>query len=98
MDKIKALIEWLRAAVVAVECWIRTDGLLHILVSSLLMFALGWVRPLWIAVLIVLAVGVAKEVYDLVSGKGEAEWHDLLCDVIGIILGLFLVWLNLVTR
>lgn len=41
----------------------------------------------WQAALIVLSIGVAKEVYDKVSGKGTAEWKDIIADCIGIGLG-----------
>jgi hypothetical protein len=43
--------------------------------------------PCWQAALIVLSIGVAKEVYDKVSGKGTAEWKDIIADCIGIGLG-----------
>lgn len=82
MDKITKLLKW-----------IGQDGWLHILVSALLMVALGWVRPIWIAMLLVLLVGLGKELYDA-TGKGTASWHDVICDVVGIVIGLLLVWIN----
>lgn len=77
---------------------IRTDGLLHIAVSALLLVALGWLKPLWVACVIVAAVGVSKEIYDRFSGKGTAEWHDLVCDAIGILIGCVCVWLNMIGK
>ena len=40
------------------------------------------------AALITLAIGVGKEIYDKVSGKGCSEWGDLLADVVGILIGV----------
>lgn len=77
---------------------VRTDGLLHIAVSALLLVALGWIRPLWVPCVIVAAVGIAKELYDRFSGEGTAEWHDLVCDAIGIVIGCICVWLNMLGR
>lgn len=74
--------------------WIRIDGLLHILISAVICVALGWIRPLWIAPLVTLVIGLCKEIYDRVSGKGTAEWHDVICDVIGIVIGMCLIILN----
>jgi Fe-S cluster biosynthesis and repair protein YggX len=34
-----------------------------------------------------LSIGIGKEVYDKVSKKGWAEWKDIICDIIGIIIG-----------
>lgn len=73
--------------------WLRADGVAHIAVSALLMVALGWVRPLALAILFVAVVGVMKEIYDFISGTGAAEWHDLICDAIGIAIGLVLIFL-----
>lgn len=36
----------------------------------------------------VLSIGIAKEIYDKVSGKGCAEWSDLLADFVGVIIGI----------
>lgn len=38
--------------------------------------------------MITLAIGIGKEVYDKVSGKGYAEWEDLLADLVGILIGV----------
>lgn len=77
----------------AISC-AGADGMLHLAVSALLMVALGWMRPLWIAVLLVLTTGIGKECYDYISGKGTAEFKDIICDCFGILLGLLLVLLN----
>lgn len=95
----KKIWNWIVKACKAVNSWIRTDGWLHIAVSTLLMFVLGWIRPIWIPALIVLAIGIAKEIYDAFNpDKHSAEWHDLACDAIGIALGLLLIWINLLAK
>lgn len=66
---------------------IGADKLLHISVSMVLTLELRRFLPYWQAALIVLSIGVAKEVYDKVSGKGTAEWKDIIADCIGIGLG-----------
>lgn len=90
----KRFWEWLKNAAHAVMSWLRTDGIQHLAVCALIVVAFGWIRPMWIAPLIALAIGVAKEVYDYVSGKGTAEWHDIICDLLGIALGFLFVFIN----
>lgn len=74
--------------------WMRSDGLLHIACSALIVLTFAAVLPLWAAALIAAVAGVAKEIYDRHNG-GVAEWHDIICDAIGIVYGvlIFLVWL-----
>ena len=64
------------------------DKLKHIVVSAIIVVALNLFLPWWVAGLITLAIGVGKEVYDKVSGKGHAEWKDLLADFVGILIGI----------
>lgn len=82
----KKFIEWLRKA----WNWVGQDGLLSFSVSALLVVALGWIRPLWIPAIIVLILGLLKEVFDGYTDK-MAEWHDVICDTAGVIIGLVLV-------
>jgi hypothetical protein len=35
-----------------------------------------------------MSIGIVKEIYDKVSGRGCAEWGDLLADVLGIVIGV----------
>ena len=71
------------------------DGLAHVLASLVLCAVLGAFLPLWAAVLVTLAVGVAKElVWDLWLKEGTAEWRDMVSDAVGIALGAALVLLN----
>ena len=64
------------------------DKLLHIVVSAVIMVVLGMFLPTWVAVLATLCVGISKEVYDKVSGNGCFEWADIICDCIGILIGI----------
>jgi len=75
--------------------WVRNDGLLHICVTAILFMLFAWIRPLWIPNLIVLSIGIFKEVYDLVTDRGTAEVHDVICDLMGLVLGNLIFVLNL---
>ena len=86
----KKLLEYIKKFI----HWVRQDGLLHILVSALIVCAFGFIHPLWIPCFIAFAIGISKEVYDLVTDKGYAELHDVLCDLIGIAIGLFVVMID----
>lgn len=88
------VIQWIKKALSPVTDWVRTDGLLHIAVSALIVIALGWIRPVWIAAAVALSIGICKEIYDRVSGEGVAEWHDVLCDLLGIAVGLLFIFIN----
>ena len=71
------------------------DGLAHILASLVLCAVLAAFLPWWAAVLIALAIGIAKElVWDLWLKKGTAEWRDIIADVVGIAIGVVLVLLT----
>jgi hypothetical protein len=67
---------------------ITEDKLKHALVSAAIAALLSLFLPWWGAASITLAIGIGKEVYDKVSGKGYAEWLDLLADVVGILIGI----------
>ena len=67
---------------------LHEDKLKHIVVSAIIMVALNLFLPWWVAGLITLAIGVGKEVYYKVSGKGCAEWGDLFCNLFGILIGI----------
>lgn len=67
---------------------LREDKLKHIVVSAIICVALNLFLPRWVAAILTLAIGVGKEVYDKVTGKGHPEWKDLLADLIGILIGV----------
>ncbi len=75
--------------------WFGTDGLAHVLVSLVLCGVLSAVLPVWAAVLVTMAIGIAKElVWDWWLKKGTCEVRDALSDVIGTILGAFIALLQ----
>lgn len=65
-----------------------SDGMMHVILSSIIVILLSLVLPKWIAAIITLSIGIGKEAYDKVSGKGCAEWKDIVCDLVGIIIGI----------
>lgn len=64
------------------------DKLKHIVVSAIICVALNLILPWWVAAILTLCVGIGKEVYDKVTGKGHPEWKDLVADIVGIIIGV----------
>lgn len=70
---------------------LEADGLAHLLVCMMLTMVLVPLMNLWLAILIVLCVGIGKELYDKFAKKTEFSTKDLICDVIGIIFGLCFV-------
>lgn len=64
------------------------DGCKHIIVSALLTKILTSFAPTLLSILIVLLIGLAKEIYDRKSGKGTAEWKDIVCNAIGMSIGI----------
>lgn len=63
------------------------DGIVHCLLSAALTALLVVFFPWWLAVIAVLIAGIAKEAYDKYSGKGSMEIKDMMCNIIGIIIG-----------
>lgn len=68
--------------------WMGSDGMMHVILSSIIATVLSLVLPKWIAAIITLTIGIGKEVYDKVSKKGWAEWKDLVADCIGVLIGI----------
>lgn len=68
--------------------WVGTDGLLHIICSVIIVSVLNVLLPLWAAVLITAIVGIGKEfIWDKWLKRGTFEKKDLLCDLVGIVIG-----------
>lgn len=64
------------------------DGLLHVIVSVLIVLIVQIFSPWWAAVLVAIIAGIAKElVWDLWLRKGQIQFKDLICDAVGIIIG-----------
>lgn len=68
--------------------WMGSDGMEHVILSALIACILNIVLPWWVAAIITLAVGIGKEIYDKVSGKGCSEVKDIVCDIVGILIGI----------
>ena len=86
MNKLKNLIQIVRKCFRFVCSYVRMDGLLHILCAAILALSLFAFIPYLPSIIIAAAVAIAKElIYDLWLKKGVAEWHDIICDVAGLI-------------
>ena len=68
--------------------WMGNDGMMHVILSALISSVLNILIPWELAAMITLAVGIGKEIYDRVSGKGCSEIKDIVCDIVGILIGL----------
>lgn len=73
--------------------WIRRDGLLHIETCALIVIALKPFMPLWFAAAIAAAAGILFELWEKKHG-GVASWHDVICDMGGVILGTGIILLS----
>lgn len=65
------------------------DGLKHLVLSMLITKVLLLFLPLYLAILIALVISISKEVYDKISGKGSADWKDVICNLLGILIGIW---------
>lgn len=68
---------------------VGTDKVLHLTVSATIahlpiVVGCAW----WLAAAITLSIGIGKEIYDKISGKGTPEWQDLVADIIGTVIGI----------
>lgn len=89
---IKALVDYIneQSYPTAVSYWFKEkvgiDGFIHIVVAAtitaLLRIFLAW----WVTAIVVLILGTVKEWYD--RDKTGFSRKDLICDIIGIIIGL----------
>lgn len=64
------------------------DGMKHFILSAILTALLAIVLPWWMAAVGTLAVGLGKEAYDRITGRGMAEWKDVACNIAGIVVGM----------
>lgn len=62
------------------------DGCKHIILSSVLAAVLSLIVPNIVAAVITFGVGWAKEMYDQ-RGGGQAQAKDIVCNLIGVIIG-----------
>lgn len=85
-SKVKGLATKVKELVTKVKDYVRVDGLLHILCVAILALSLFSFLPYIASMAISAAVAIAKElIYDLWLKKGVAEWHDIICDLAGLI-------------
>ena len=79
--------------------WVRERigfvGLLHFAVCAILTALIkAMAEPLLaengalLAVVVVSLISIGKEFYDVRTGKGCAEFKDVVCDLVGIIVGV----------
>lgn len=64
------------------------DGCKHIILSALIVVVANLFLPPWAAALIALAIGGLKEFYDYKTGSGQVQVKDIICDIVGLIIGL----------
>ena len=67
--------------------WIKRDGLLHLETCALIAVVVSLFLPWWVGGLVALATGIGKEIWDS-KHDGVATWHDVVCDLIGIAVGI----------
>lgn len=68
--------------------WFGLDGTAHTIISAVILLILQTFLPWWVAILVTLAIGVVKEgIYDMWLKKGTPQWKDIVCDLIGVLIG-----------
>ena len=83
MNKFGIVWSKVKELITKVKGYVRLDGLLHIMASAIILLSLyPFIGYLW-SLAITIVAGIAKELYDRYS-DGAAEWHDIICDAIGI--------------
>lgn len=68
--------------------FIALDGCKHIILSAVMAVVLNIFLPTLAAALIALAVGGLKEYYDYKSGTGQVQVKDIICDIVGLLIGV----------
>jgi len=70
----------------------NNDKIQHFVVSIAIVFILNYLlHSINMACALTLLIGIAKEVYDKVSGKGTADIYDIFSDVLGVLLAYFII-------
>lgn len=88
MNKIRAFFQKVWEYLLKFKNYVRIDGLLHIETCFVIYTIIHAISVWWVAVLFTMAIAIGKEVYDRVTGKGTAEWHDVFCDAAGLLLAI----------
>ena len=84
IEKIKSILSW----IISKE---GSDGEAHIIVCMLLTSIISMLTNVGLGVFTSIVAGVGKEVNDITKGDTwKNSVHDLICDAIGIALGLII--------
>lgn len=67
---------------------IGLDGMAHIIVCQNLVMWLSKFTPLWLAIIITIAIFILKKIYDKYCKKTEFSIKDIICDCVGLALGV----------
>ena len=67
---------------------IGLDGMAHIIVCQNLVMWLSKFTPLWLAIIITVVIFILKEIYDKYCKKTEFSIKDIICDCVGLALGV----------
>lgn len=67
------------------------DKLKHFAACLIIALVVGFALNLWWGLGISIGVGLAKEVYDNVSGKGVSDIKDAVADIVGAVVGAGIV-------
>ncbi len=67
---------------------IGLDGMAHIIVCQNLVMWLSKFTPLWLVIIITIAIFILKEIYDKYCKKTEFSIKDIICDCVGLVLGV----------
>lgn len=67
------------------------DGITHMLVCQNLVLCFSKFIPEWFAVIVTIVIFILKELYDKYCKKTEISTKDLLCDCVGVTLGVLIL-------
>lgn len=82
METIKTLINKLK----------EQDKLLHFLVNLFSTILFGLILGIIYGICIPILISIGKEAYDYFRPNGTGwDWNDIIADVIGILLGIFII-------
>lgn len=63
-----------------------SDKIKHFIISCAIVFGVSLILPIWVGIILALAIGFAKELHDQVI-----DLYDLLADVLGIIMAIIVL-------
>lgn len=67
---------------------IGLDGLIHFSCCAIIAVICKLSFGVLAAVVVSLTIGILKEAYDKLTGRGTAEWKDIICDIAGTLIGV----------